>query len=272
MAIGSIESVTLGEATAKFLLQLPAEARTKGQSEITRFVRWVGGNRPMQSLSAHEISGYMDALGSTVKDLDKKVDPIKAFFAYAKKQGYSSTNLGTSLRVPKSASRSTRKGQPVLQVEMVRLTTEGYQQTVTELAALKAERPVIAETLRQAMADKDFRENAPLDAARDYQAHVEARIRELEGLLKRAELLPSDGPFAARIQLGSTVDLFDLSAATEFRLTLVHSHEANFSLSKVSSSSPLGKALLEHVAGEEVEVVAPAGILKYRIQAVEPSN
>lgn len=272
MAIGLAESLTLSDAAMKFLMQLPPEARTNGQAEVTRFVRWLGGHRAMQSLSAHEVSGYMETLGHNVKNLDKKVDPIKMFLAYAKKQGYADTNLGTSLRVPKNASRGSIKTQTLQTAEMVQLTPEGYQQTLSELENLKAERPRIAETLRQAMADKDFRENAPLDAARDQQAHIEARIRELEGLIKRAEMLPSDTPQATKIQIGTTVDLSDLSTSSDFRVTLVHSHEANVTLSKVSISSPLGKALIDHVSGEEVEVVAPAGMIKYRIRAVEPNN
>ena len=102
MAIGLAESLTLSDAAMKFLMQLPPEARTNGQAEVTRFVRWLGGHRAMQSLSAHEVSGYMETLGHNVKNLDKKVDPIKMFLAYAKKQGYADTNLGTSLRVPKT--------------------------------------------------------------------------------------------------------------------------------------------------------------------------
>ena len=272
MALGPMESMTLSEASTKFLLQLPSEARTRSQAEVNRFVRWLGGNRQIQSLSAHEVSGYMDTLGNNVKDLDKRVDPVKAFLAYAKKQGYSVANLGTSLRVPKSALRSNSKGIFIPQAETIHLTAEGYTQTQGELETLKAERPKIAETLKLAMADKDFRENAPLDAARDYQAHVEARIRELEALLKHADVMSNEPQQAAKIQLGHTVAITEISSTTALRLTLVHSHEANFAMNKVSISSPLGKALLDHVAGEEVEVVAPSGLIKYRIEGVEHSN
>ena len=72
------------------------------------------------------------------------------------------------------------------------MTLEGLANLEEELTELKGRRPVIAEELRAAMADKDFRENAPLDAARDAQAHLEARIRSIEDQLRHAVIIDPD--------------------------------------------------------------------------------
>ena len=69
------------------------------------------------------------------------------------------------------------------------LTSQGYEEIKNKLAALKEERPKIAEELRRAAADKDFRENAPLEAAREKQGHIEGQIRELENTVKRAKVV-----------------------------------------------------------------------------------
>jgi transcription elongation factor GreA len=133
---------------------------------------------------------------------------------------------------------------------------------------------VIAEALHLAMADKDFRENAPLDAARDQQAHLEARIRELEAILKRVEVMEEGGvaPDTTRVQLGKVVVVHDIEAGEDLRFTLVHSHEANLALGKLSIASPLGKAVVERSTGDEVEVTAPGGVQRYRIAAVESAG
>jgi len=241
----------------------------EAQTEINRFVRWLGGGRQVDRLSSHEVAGYIDHMGTTTTDLLRKLEPVKLFLAYAKKEGYTATNLGVNLRPKKGAPKATLSLAKQATVEREYMTEEGYRGLVEELESLKAQRPRIAEALRLAMADKDFRENAPLDAARDHQAHVEARIRELEALLNRAEVTRAEEPEAARAALGSTVVLIDESGG-EMQFTLVHPHEASPVQGKVSIASPTGKAVFGRVAGDQVSVTAPAGVLRYRIEAVEP--
>lgn len=272
MTTGVTESISLSDATQRYLMHLNPDARSASQQEITRFVRWLGPTRTLDSITSHEVSSYPERLGNAT-DLTKRLESIKGFLAFARKEGMTVTNLGVNLRVKKSASAapesSTAKEIPV---EKASLTKEGYQALVAELDGLKAQRPNIAEALHLAMADKDFRENAPLDAARDQQAHLEARIRELESILKRVEVMEEGGAAdLTRVQLGNVVVVHDIEAAEDLRFTLVHSHEANLALGKLSVASPLGKAVLDRSAGEEVEVVAPGGVQKYRIAGVEAS-
>lgn len=262
--------MTIGESATHYLHLLRGETQLQSQPELSRFIRWLGGHRTWGTLTSHEIASYTDTFGAT-PDLVKRLEPVKSFLSWAKKEGYTSSNLGTNLRPPKTngsrpaAARRERAHEPAF------LTQEGHQNLIAELDALKAERPKITEALRLAMADKDFRENAPLDAARDQQAHMEARIRDLEALLKRAQVMDGAPAATVRAQLGSTVVLWDLSYEEELRFTLVHPNEVNVAQGKVSVASPMGRALLDRTAGEEIEVVAPAGVHRYRIQAVNGS-
>jgi transcription elongation factor GreA len=95
-----------------------------------------------------------------------------------------------------------------------------------QLAELKAKRPVIAEKLREAMADKDFRENAPLDAARDEQAHLEMRIRDLEEKLRNAVIMDEEAK-GGRANVGSVVQVLNLKTEREQTFTLVSPNEVD---------------------------------------------
>jgi transcription elongation factor GreA len=152
------------------------------------------------------------------------------------------------------------------------LTPEGHAALLAELEALKAQRPKIAEQLRLARADKDFRENAPLDAARDAQGHLEARIREVESILHKAVIIDGGGAGSqqATVQLGTTVLVRDLDAGKESQYTLVNPSEASPREGKLSAASPVGRALLDKTVGEEVEVQVPAGTMRLRVERIEP--
>jgi len=273
MTTGVTESISLSDATQRYLMHLNPDARSASQQEINRFVRWLGPTRTLDSITSHEVSSYPERLGNAT-DLTKRLESIKGFLAFARKEGMTVTNLGVNLRVKKSASAAPDSSSAKeIPVEKASLTKAGYQALVDELESLKAQRPNIAEALHLAMADKDFRENAPLDAARDQQAHLEHRIRELEGILKRVEVMEEGGAAdTTRVQLGTVVVVHDIEAGEDLRFTLVHSHEANLSLGKLSIASPLGKAVVDRSAGEEVEVFAPGGTQKYRIAGVEAST
>ena len=147
------------------------------------------------------------------------------------------------------------------------MTIEGLAGLEKEVAELKAERPVIAELLRTAMADKDFRENAPLDAARDAQAHLEARIRQIEDQLRHAVIIDADQK-GGRANVGSTIRVLNLKSDREQVYHLVSPNEVNPAEGKISIESPVGMAVMNHSAGDEVQVHAPAGELTMRLVEV----
>jgi len=257
---------TLAEVATHFLASLPPEGRARYQQEVNKFIRWYGMERFIGELAAPEVASYAERMEGSSTNAVKRLEPVKAFLSYARKEGFTKSNLAVHLRLKKVP---VRRGQPGKgRVEAVTLTPEGYRELKAELTALQRERPRIAEGIRRAAADKDFRENAPLDAAKDYQGMVEARIRELEGILKSA-LVTTEKVDWAKATLGSTVSLHDLSTGEEVRYTLVNPNEANLAKGKLSIASPTGKALLGSGKGDVIEVAAPAGTLRYRIDRIE---
>jgi len=118
-----------------------------------------------------------------------------------------------------------------------------------------------------ARADGDISDNAPLEAARELQVKTESRIRELEEMLRRTEVV-KPGSNKGGIRIGSQVVLHDVGGAKDTAYTLVDTAEANPTLGKISQDSPLGRAVLGRKKGDEVVVQAPKGDLRYRIVSI----
>ena len=267
MALSGEATPTLTEAASRYLATLPPQQRQESQPEVYRFVRWYGAERRTDELRGHDVSSYAEALGATAVDSSQRLEVLRAFFAFIRKEGFAPTNLATHLRLRKTAAPAVGGGVAIQEVHM---TPDGHASLLAELANLRSQRPRVAEELRRAMADKDFRENAPLDAAREYQAHLEARIREIEATLRRAVIVTgASAKSNARIGVGSKVLLRNLKSGTEVRYMLVSPSEVSPAEGKISIASPVGKALVERGVGEEVDVKAPAGALRFRIESVE---
>jgi transcription elongation factor GreA len=131
------------------------------------------------------------------------------------------------------------------------------------------ERVTVVDDIRLAMADKDFRENAPLEAAKEHQGIIEARIRELEASLATAQILGPDSKIVRyRTALGTSVTLKDVSSGKELVYKLVDVREADASSGKISTQSPVGQALLDRAVGDEVTVNVPRGTVQYLVQKI----
>ncbi|MBI4319240.1 MAG: transcription elongation factor GreA [Chloroflexi bacterium] len=262
------DSPTLSEAAAEFIVSLPAELRSSQQQELNRFIRWFGPDHNMREITGQTLETYQQQVESTGADLSRRLEPVKSFLIYAQRCGYIVENIAKLIKFKKVASRKAAKIEQRME-DAVQLTPEGYEALRSELNYLIDEvRPLVAHELREARIDKDFRENAPFDVAKQHQAHVEARIRELERVLGSATLL-KQAPRAERVAIGSTVLLYDLNFNETTRYTLVSSSEADPKAGKISTVSPVGKALLDRTEGEVIEVAAPAGTISYRIDAIE---
>jgi transcription elongation factor GreA len=264
----SAGGLTLQELAARYLASLSAELRQRSQAEVHRFIRWYGADRPAGELRGHEVSSYAETFGSSVADASERIEVVRALLSFAKKEGCTATNLATHLRLRKSAASAPAAGRAAAS-RRVALTPEGRAALEAELEKLKAERPRITEDLQRAMADKDFKENAPLDAAREQQGYLEARIRKIEASLANAVVLAEEKPGASEAELGSTLVLRNLGSGAETRYTLVPASEANASQGRISVESPVGKALVGRTIGEEVEVTAPSSVLRFRIERIE---
>lgn len=262
-------SLTVADAARRYLGTL--KPNDPAQGDILQFIRWLEGDRPLQGLRGHDVASWTESLGTSSPLNERRVESVRAFLGYLRKQGLTESNLATHIRYRRSASsRNSKAGRSVSLVDdgpRQELTPEGHRALLEELDQLKAQRPLIAQDLSRAMADKDFRENSPLDAARDKQAHLEARIREIEETLRVSQVVQTEKSEFAR--LGSTVRLEKLGAGVETVYTLVSPNEVNPSEGKISVASPLGKAVVDHRVGEEVQVVAPSGVVRYRIAGVE---
>lgn len=257
----------MAQAATQFLAGLSPPEREQSQQELNKFVRWYGMERPVREVAAHEVANYAERMEGSSANAMKRLEPVRAFLSYAKKEGLTQTNLAVHLRVKKSPPKRGLFGKE-RRKEAVALTPQGYQKLKEELLALQGQRPKIADQIRRAAADKDFRENAPLDAAKDYQGKVEARIRELEDILKSGVLAAKEVD-TAKVSRGCTVVLQDLSSGEELRYTLVNPNEASPTRGKISVASPTAKALLGRRRGEVVAVAAPVGTLRYRIEKIE---
>lgn len=145
------------------------------------------------------------------------------------------------------------------------MTYEGLKKLEDELQDLKVNRrKEVAEKIKEAREQGDLSENAEYDAAKDEQRDIEARIEEIEKILKNAEVADDDVN-AGTINLGSIVTLYDCEYEEEMVIRIVGSTEAKSLDNKISNESPLGKALIGKAAGAEVEVETPAGVLKYKV-------
>lgn len=145
------------------------------------------------------------------------------------------------------------------------MTYEGLKKLENELQDLKVNRrQEVAQKIKEAREQGDLSENAEYDAAKDEQRDIEARIEEIEKILKNAEVA-DDEVSTGTVNLGSTVTVYDYEFEEEIVFKLVGSTEAKSLENKISNESPLGKALMGKTAGAEVEVETPAGIMKYKV-------
>lgn len=256
--------VTLADAAQRYAETLKDATRGLAIAELNRFVRWYGQDRPLGQLRGHEVSLYAEVLGPAGPDASRRADYIRSFLVYLKKEGLVETNLGTHLRLRKGGTKGT--GGVGQQIPTVELTSDGVEALKSEHELLVGQRVGVRDEIRRAMLDKDFRENAPLDAAKDKQGHLEARIREIESMLKRAVVV--ERSVGDRVHVGATVMVRNLSSERVSRFVIVGPTEANAADGKISSASPVGRSLLDRTVGDEVEVAAPAGTMRFRVEQI----
>lgn len=153
------------------------------------------------------------------------------------------------------------------------LTYEGLKKLEDELEDLKVvRRKEVADKIKEAREQGDLSENAEYDAAKDEQREIEARIEELEKILKNAEVVDEDEVDVDTINIGCKVKILDMEFDEELELRIVGSTEASSLQGKISNESPVGKALLRHKVGDVVEVETQAGVIEYKILEIQKSN
>jgi len=261
------QNPNLSEAASRFLASLPAEKGEKSQQAVYGFVRWYGGKRSLAELTAHEVENYAARLSSAQANYLTNVEQVRAFLAYAKKRGWSKTNLATHLKTKKAKTKLTSSARR--RATSTPLTRQGYDKLEAEIAKLKKRRLEVIEDIRRAAADKDFRENAPLDAAREEKGHLEGRIMELEETLKSATIIDEKQKAGIKVSVGDSVILIDPASSEELCYTVVSPREVDPVKGRISNNSPIGKAIIGCAQGETVEITAPLGKLRYQIKQIE---
>ena len=147
------------------------------------------------------------------------------------------------------------------------LTREGFERLQQELDYLRSTKRIeVAERLRDALEDGELIENAELEAAKNEQSFVEGRIKELEILLSNAHLI-EETTKSDVVQVGSKVEIQEEGMDPE-QYVIVGAAEADPRLGRISNESPLGKALLNHKAGDTVKVEAPGGVFEIEILSI----
>ncbi|MBI4220406.1 MAG: GreA/GreB family elongation factor [Chloroflexi bacterium] len=276
MAVGSDQVVTnghaeapaLNEALVLYLRDVAPEDRKSIQAELARFLRWVGADRKVVTLSAPEIGEYSDLVSArgTAPDAVGRLEIVKKFLGYLKKQGLVEVSLAQHLRLRKGRANTGRKKQSTLERSIVQLTRAGHTELLSRLDQYRDERRALAEDIHRAAADKDVRENAPLEAAREAQGLLQSKINEIEATLRSAVVIEDGKATAgARIQLGMTVVIKETDTGRQTTCQIVAPHEASPRNAKISSASPVGAAILGRSPGDEVTVRTPKGLQTYLI-------
>ena len=153
------------------------------------------------------------------------------------------------------------------------LTYEGLKSYESELEELKVnKRQEVAQKIKEAREQGDLSENAEYDAAKDEQRDIEARIEELEKLLKNAEVVDEDEVDLDKISIGCKVKILDVEFDEELEYKIVGSTEANSLKGKISNESPVGSALMGHKVGDVVEVETQVGVIQYKVLEIQRSN
>jgi transcription elongation factor GreA len=153
------------------------------------------------------------------------------------------------------------------------LTYEGLRQLEDELHDLKVnQRKMVAQKIKEAREQGDLSENAEYDAAKDEQRDIEARIEEIDKILKNAEVVVEDEVDVNMINIGCRIKIYDIEFDEELEYKLVGSTEANSLKGKISNESPLGSRLIGKKVGDVITVDTHAGSMQYKILQIQKSN
>lgn len=156
-----------------------------------------------------------------------------------------------------------------MSTEKVPMTPTGAQKLREELARLKEERPKISREIGVAREHGDLSENAEYHAAKERQGMLEARIKDIEDKLSRAEVIDPSKLSGDRVQFGASVTLMNIDTEEETVYRIVGADEADLSQGSISISAPLARALIAKAVGDEVTVKLPAGTRRYEIVSVD---
>lgn len=264
----SSQKLTLNDACASFLGALSPESAAECAPEMKRFAGWFHREKLVGSLTPMDIAGYSERFSESDTVSVRRLEIVRKFLAYSKKEGWTESNMSVHLKARREKTASA-SAAPTAQSDLCVLTQQGFEDMQKELSGLKNQRPQVLEEIRRAAADKDFRENAPLHAAREQLGHIDGRILELEAITKKVVIIDSSDKSGNRVAMGDTVVLVAVATCKAQSLTIVGPKESDPANGKISHVSPIGKAIIGRKKGETVEVIVPSGRVKYRIEEIK---
>ncbi len=152
---------------------------------------------------------------------------------------------------------------------MAYMSQEGYDKLVAELKRLESvERPKASAAIAEAADKGDLSENSEYDAAKEAQAHLEAKINDMKMTIAQAKIVDMSRLSTDSVQLMSTVDMTNLANGRSMKYTIVSESEANLKQGKISIKTPIAQGLLNKKVGDEVEIKIPRGVLKVKINSI----
>lgn len=155
-------------------------------------------------------------------------------------------------------------------MEKIPFTAAGFAKVEAELKHRKSvERPAIIQAIAEGRAHGDLSENAEYHAAKEKQSFNEGRIKELEAVVSRADVIDVKALSGNTIKFGATVKLVDVDSEKETSYQIVGEYEADIDAKQVSITAPIARALIGKKVGDSVEVKSPGGTKEYEVLAVK---
>jgi transcription elongation factor GreA len=149
------------------------------------------------------------------------------------------------------------------------VTKETFEKMREELQRMKAvDRPAAARAIAEAREKGDLKENAEYDSAKEAQGLLEARIKQLEGIIANSKIVDPESIDTSRVAVLTKVTVVNMATKKTFTYQIVGEKEANLKEGKISASSPIGKGLLGKSVGEIAEIQAPAGMIKFKVENI----
>lgn len=149
------------------------------------------------------------------------------------------------------------------------VTKETFEKMKEELQYLKGvERPAASRAIAEAREKGDLKENAEYDAAKEAQGLLEAKIKQLEGVIATARILDESNIDTSKVSILTRVTVTNMGTKKQVTYQIVSEKEADLKAGKISVTSPIGKGLLGKIVGDVAEVVVPAGTLKFKVEDI----
>ena len=149
------------------------------------------------------------------------------------------------------------------------VTKDTFEQMKAELQHMKGvERPAASKAIGEAREKGDLKENAEYDAAKEAQGLLEAKIKQLEGIIATARIVDENAIDTSKVSILTKVTLTNLATKKQVTYKIVSEKEADLKQQKISAASPIGKGLLGKVVGDTAEIRVPAGMIKFKVENI----